>query len=159
LPDLLRYLAPMPGQERIHDDPRHRRGVFSSRLSNRHAVCFLSLPNLVAIHFAPRRRETCLRCVLYRGHTTAMTLPGLPDPSLKERAAFAGPLLDWYRAHHRDLPWRRRADDPYAVWVSEIMLQQTQVATVLPFYERWMARFPTVEALAAAPLEEVLRHW
>lgn len=74
-------------------------------------------------------------------------------------AAFAGPLLEWYRAHRRDLPWRQRQDDAYAVWVSEIMLQQTQVATVIPYYERWMARFPTVSALAGAPLEEVLKHW
>src|SRR5690242_4837502 len=73
--------------------------------------------------------------------------------------AFHGPLLQWYRANRRDLPWRRRQDDPYAVWVSEIMLQQTQVATVIPYYERWMARFPTVQALAEAPLEEVLRCW
>lgn len=80
-------------------------------------------------------------------------------PSSDLQAAFAGPLLDWYRAHRRALPWRERQDDPYAVWVSEIMLQQTQVATVLPYYRRWLARFPTVEALAAAPLEDVLRLW
>src|SRR5438067_2376780 len=75
------------------------------------------------------------------------------------RRAFAGPLLEWYRAHRRDLPWRRLQEDPYAVWVSEIMLQQTQVATVIPYYERWMARFPTIEALAAAPLEDALKLW
>src|SRR5690349_17436401 len=69
------------------------------------------------------------------------------------------PLLAWYGEHRRDLPWRRRQHDPYAVWVSEIMLQQTQVATVIPYYERWMERFPTVEALAETPLEEVLRYW
>src|SRR2546426_611319 len=67
-------------------------------------------------------------------------------------------LLEWYRAAHRDLPWRRTRD-PYAIWVSEIMLQQTQVATVIPFYDRFMARFPTVEALAAAPTDEVMRLW
>lgn len=69
------------------------------------------------------------------------------------------PLLAWYRAHKRDLPWRRREEDPYAVWVSEVMLQQTQVATVIPYYDRWLARFPTVQALAGAPLEGVLRIW
>src|SRR5687768_8929276 len=53
-------------------------------------------------------------------------------------------MVEWYRANNRDLPWRRREDDPYAVWVSEVMLQQTQVRTVIPYYERWMARFPTV---------------
>ena len=67
-------------------------------------------------------------------------------------------LLDWYDRAGRDLPWRRTRD-PYAVWVSEVMLQQTQVATVLPYYERWMTRFPTVESLARAPEEEVMAHW
>ena len=57
-------------------------------------------------------------------------------------------LLVWYDANARDLPWRRTRD-PYAIWVSEIMLQQTQVATVIPYYERFMARFPTTAALAA----------
>jgi A/G-specific adenine glycosylase len=70
----------------------------------------------------------------------------------------AASLLRWFRAEQRDLPWRR-APDPYAVWVSEIMLQQTQVATVVPYFERWMARFPTVAALAAAGEEEVLHAW
>jgi len=67
-------------------------------------------------------------------------------------------LLAWYAAHKRDLPWRRTRD-AYAVWVSEIMLQQTTVAAVTPFYERWMARFPTVTSLAAAPLDDVLKLW
>jgi A/G-specific adenine glycosylase len=68
-------------------------------------------------------------------------------------------LLDWFRLNKRDLPWRRNQDDAYAVWVSEIMLQQTQVATVIPYYERWMARFPTLQSLASAPLEDVLSIW
>ncbi|MEA3189924.1 MAG: A/G-specific adenine glycosylase [Thermoplasmata archaeon] len=67
-------------------------------------------------------------------------------------------LLPWYDAHARDLPWRR-SRDPYAIWVSEVMLQQTRVEAVLPYYARWMARFPTVHALAQADLEEVLRLW
>lgn len=67
-------------------------------------------------------------------------------------------LLAWYDAHARDLPWRRTRD-PYAVWVSEVMLQQTRVETVVPYYERFLARFPTVEALAAAAEEEVLAAW
>lgn len=67
-------------------------------------------------------------------------------------------LLAWWDAGHADLPWRR-AHDAYGVWVAEIMLQQTQIATVIPYYERWMARFPTVEALAAAPLDDVLKMW
>ncbi|CUS04934.2 putative A/G-specific adenine glycosylase YfhQ [Candidatus Promineifilum breve] len=68
------------------------------------------------------------------------------------------PLLAWWDAGHADLPWRR-TKEPYAVWVAEIMLQQTQIAAVLPYYERWMARFPTVEALAGATLDEVLKVW
>ena len=67
-------------------------------------------------------------------------------------------LLGWYAAHRRDLPWRRTRD-PYRILVSEVMLQQTRVETVLPYYERFLARFPTAESLARAPLEEVLLHW
>ncbi len=67
-------------------------------------------------------------------------------------------LLAWYRRERRPLPWRATRD-PYAIWVSEAMLQQTQVTTVIPYYERWLLRFPTLAALAAAPEDEVLRHW
>jgi A/G-specific adenine glycosylase len=67
---------------------------------------------------------------------------------------FQQELLAWYAAEGRDLPWRRTSD-PYAILVSEIMLQQTQVRTVVPYYERFLARFPTLAALAAAPLAEV----
>jgi A/G-specific adenine glycosylase len=67
-------------------------------------------------------------------------------------------LLRWYRAHRRDLPWRRSAD-PYAVWISESMLQQTRVETVIPYYERFLARFPDAHTLARAELDEVLELW
>jgi A/G-specific adenine glycosylase len=67
-------------------------------------------------------------------------------------------LLDWYTAAGRDLPWRRTRD-PYAILVSEVMLQQTQVERVVPRYLRWLARWPSVEALAAAALSEVIREW
>ncbi len=67
-------------------------------------------------------------------------------------------LLAWYDAYQRELPWRQ-SRDPYAIWVSEIMLHQTQVATVLPYYRRFLARFPTVGALAAASLDDVLKEW
>ncbi len=67
-------------------------------------------------------------------------------------------LLDWYRAEARQLPWRGLTD-PYRVWVSEAMLQQTTVAAVLPYYERWLERFPTVEALAEAAEEDVMAAW
>jgi A/G-specific adenine glycosylase len=71
----------------------------------------------------------------------------------------APPLLAWHAAHGRhDLPWQRERT-PYRVWISEVMLQQTQVATVIPYYERFLARFPDVAALAAAPQDEVLHLW
>lgn len=68
------------------------------------------------------------------------------------------PLLAWWDSGHADLPWRN-GRDPYAIWVAEIMLQQTQITTVIPYYERWLGRFPTVQALAAASLDEVLKQW
>ncbi len=72
---------------------------------------------------------------------------------------FAERLLTWYEKHGRhDLPWQRDAT-PYHVWVSEIMLQQTQVATVIPYYERFVERFPDVRSLADAAIDEVLHHW
>ncbi|MEB3356260.1 MAG: A/G-specific adenine glycosylase [Synechococcales bacterium] len=67
-------------------------------------------------------------------------------------------LLNWYAQTGRDLPWRH-SRDPYEIWVSEIMLQQTQVKTVIPYYERWLAQFPTVAALAAADQQAVLKVW
>jgi A/G-specific adenine glycosylase len=76
----------------------------------------------------------------------------LPIPTL--RAA----LLTWYAEQGRCLPWRQTRD-PYAIWVSEIMLQQTQVKTVIPYYHRWLERFPTVQDLAIAPQQDVLKLW
>jgi A/G-specific adenine glycosylase len=70
----------------------------------------------------------------------------------------AAALLDWFAVNQRDLPWRR-SRDPYRIWVSEVMLQQTRVETVRPYYERWFAQFPTLESLAAAPEEQVLKAW
>ncbi|NJR67258.1 MAG: A/G-specific adenine glycosylase [Synechococcales cyanobacterium CRU_2_2] len=67
-------------------------------------------------------------------------------------------LLAWYAETGRDLPWRR-SRDPYAIWISEIMLQQTQVTTVMPYYQRWLVAFPTVQALAAADQTAVLKQW
>ena len=68
-------------------------------------------------------------------------------------------LLAWYDAHRRDLPWRAADADPYCVWLSEVMLQQTRVETVKPYYERWLERFPTLPTLAEAPLDDVLKAW
>jgi A/G-specific adenine glycosylase len=67
-------------------------------------------------------------------------------------------LIQWYRKNRRDLPWRRNKD-PYRIWVSEVMLQQTQVDTVIPYYQRFLKRFPTVQSLAKALLDGVLARW
>jgi A/G-specific adenine glycosylase len=76
----------------------------------------------------------------------------------RRRAALRAALVAWYRAHRRDLPWRRTRD-PYAIWISEAMLQQTRVETVIPYYERFLARFPDVAALATAELDDVTALW
>src|SRR5260370_8756821 len=73
----------------------------------------------------------------------------------RELVAFRKSLLGWFRQFQRDLPWRR-TKDPYRVWLSEIMLQQTRVAAALPYYERFLQAFPAVHALAAPPQEELL---
>jgi A/G-specific adenine glycosylase len=84
------------------------------------------------------------------------------SPSLvhfaQERRDFARRLVAWFRRAARDLPWRR-TKDLFAIWVSEVMLQQTQVATVVPYYHRFLARFPDIASLAAAQEQEVLRLW
>jgi A/G-specific adenine glycosylase len=80
----------------------------------------------------------------------------LPTPG--QRQAFRRRLLAWYDEHGRDLPWRR-ASDPYHILVSEIMLQQTQVDRVLPKYEEWLRKYPSLAALADAPVDEVVGTW
>ncbi|REK18443.1 MAG: A/G-specific adenine glycosylase [Planctomycetota bacterium] len=79
-------------------------------------------------------------------------------PSAAWKRSLARRLLAWFRRHRRDLPWRQ-SRDPYRIWISEIMLQQTQVATVVPYFNRFLEAFPTIEALAAADEHEVLRLW
>jgi A/G-specific adenine glycosylase len=76
----------------------------------------------------------------------------------RELSEFRKQLLGWFREFQRDLPWRR-TKDPYRIWLSEIMLQQTRVAAVIPYYERFLERFPDVRVLAEASQEEVLRFW
>ena len=79
-------------------------------------------------------------------------------PDAKWKRTFRRQLKRWYKNHARDLPWRRTRE-PYHVWISEIMLQQTQVATVIPYFERFLKAFPTIKKLAAADEEKVLRLW
>ncbi len=66
--------------------------------------------------------------------------------------------MNWYQAQKRELPWRK-SKNPYRIWVSEIMLQQTQVKTVIPYFQRWIKSFPSIRKLAEAPIEDVLKHW
>ena len=92
----------------------------------------------------------------------SFTLRGVFDPPLHQTGdsdpAFGAALLAWFDGRGTQMAWRG-SRDPYRIWLSEIMLQQTRVATVAPYYERFLARFPTIEALAGAPLDEVLKCW
>lgn len=93
--------------------------------------------------------------------STAIPLP-LPAGSVCPGPSPTAPLLAWYDRHRRALPWRALpggVSDPYAVWLSEVMLQQTTVQAVKPFYARFLSLWPTVRDLAAAPIEDVMRAW
>jgi A/G-specific adenine glycosylase len=92
------------------------------------------------------------------GYSSATMTSPLGVAETASLVTIGGCLLAWYKRHRRDLPWRRTRD-PYAIWVAEIMLQQTRVETVLAYYERFLARFPTLDSLAAAPLDDVLKTW
>jgi len=118
-------------------------------------------------HRTPTERQETLSVSTtkkYRGYSAKNTSPeaeslvadlaAMLSTSPKARES----LLSWYAKAGRDLPWRKGCD-PYAIWVSEIMLQQTQVKTVIPYYLRWLAQFPTIEQLANADLEQVLKAW
>ncbi|WP_153733543.1 A/G-specific adenine glycosylase [Sporosarcina obsidiansis] len=77
---------------------------------------------------------------------------------IEQKKAFQQALLSWYEAEKRDLPWRR-TDNPYYIWISEVMLQQTRVETVIPYYERFIEKFPTMQDLSDADEEELLKMW
>jgi A/G-specific adenine glycosylase len=81
-----------------------------------------------------------------------------PEFTPRQLAKFQSNLLGWFSAHRRDFPWRV-SRDPYRVWIAEIMLQQTRIAAVMPYYDRFLKKFPTVELLRRARLEEVLKMW
>ena len=89
--------------------------------------------------------------------TSSNEIP-LPDPTPRELQAFREALLAWYAEVARDLPWRA-TDDPYRIWVSEIMLQQTRVDQAIPYYREFLERFPSTEALADAERDEGLQVW
>lgn len=88
-----------------------------------------------------------------------MVCVALKDKLQLMTALFANPLLTWYDRVAAPLPWRSNTPDPYAVWLSEIMLQQTQVETVIPYFHRFLAAYPTVRALADTPIDDVLKQW
>ncbi len=92
------------------------------------------------------------------GPFAGSSLYQMPDSLLPTPDVFSRTLAAWYARHQRPLPWRATRD-PYAIWLSEVILQQTRVAQGLPYYERFLAAYPTVTALAAAPEDAVLRHW
>lgn len=77
---------------------------------------------------------------------------------MRPTATFSSKLLGWYHASARDLPWRRTSD-PYKIWISEIMLQQTTVNAVIPYYLRWIKQYPTIKYVAKAPLQKILKSW
>nr|WP_250124604.1 A/G-specific adenine glycosylase [Chroococcidiopsis sp. CCMEE 29] len=90
-------------------------------------------------------------------HTSSATTSEISLPS-SVVLALRESLLAWYSHYGRDLPWRHHSN-PYAIWVAEVMLQQTQVKTVIPYYQRWLAQFPNVEKLATAELQQVFKLW
>src|SRR5215471_362486 len=95
---------------------------------------------------------------MYRPSSASAPLPANAYPT-QLLTGFAPRLIAWQREHGRhDLPWQNTRD-PYRIWLSEIMLQQTQVSTVIPYYARFLARFPDVVALAAAPTDDVMALW
>ncbi|MGE3178027.1 MAG: A/G-specific adenine glycosylase [Vicinamibacterales bacterium] len=109
----------------------------------------------------PRRRQQRTRpagAARPGGRRPAAAEAGPAPPDSAARRRFRARLLAWYRRHGRDLPWRK-TDDPYHILVSEIMLQQTQVDRVLPKYAEWLAKYPSMEALAAADPHDVRRTW
>ena len=106
----------------------------------------------------PRKRPEAQLDLLASSADPAREAALAAIPSAARDAAIVAELGAWFDRVARDLPWRRRRD-PYAVWLSEIMLQQTRVETVIPYFERFLARFPDVAALAGAELDEVLKMW
>jgi A/G-specific adenine glycosylase len=93
-----------------------------------------------------------------RGSGFCLYVVRVTTPHRRKISAIISKLLEWYRSNARDLPWRRQSD-PYGTWISEIMLQQTQVMTVIPYWEKWIAALPNVGALASARVERIMKLW
>src|SRR5512146_1233804 len=145
LPDDALVVFDAPPEPLPHPASPVSRAINSSHRSTRIVSCTLRNPaSAVELHLRVQSRTSMPSRKQFLSQAAAESLRGY--------------LLAWYDGGHRDLPWRRTRD-PYGIWVSEIMLQQTRVATVIPYWERWMTRFPTVRALADAPLDDVLAAW
>ena len=141
---------------------RHTRiGLRHARAIEQRRVAAVAGPG-VDFHADDYRRfvhaaaEVSLGSSRYVSRRRAALAPPLPPRAARQQ--FRRRLLQWYRRNGRDLPWRRTTD-PYRILVSEVMLQQTQVERVLPKYEEWLARYPTLQALAGAPEHEVAETW
>ena len=137
----MRETAPTQGLRRQFGDELSHRARFTTAPGT---ILLVLCPGVVAQVFSLR---------LFRLYSTGMTLGD---------ATRATEILDWYDRHRRAMPWRAPSGvrpDPYAVWLSEIMLQQTTVATVGPYFTEFMSRWPTIEGLAAAKLDDVLHAW
>jgi A/G-specific adenine glycosylase len=109
-----------------------------------------------------RKKDASLPALESRAQAPGVQAPGARERRAPDHEPAACDLLDWYDRHRRDLPWRAASGvipDPYRVWLSEIMLQQTTVTAVAPYFARFLARWPNVEALAAAALDDVLKSW
>ncbi len=119
-------------------------------------MTFTNGPKLLSRQDAGPRRGCCLSCLPVL--ESVMMRAEVPRFSAKTVAKFRSRLLAWYDASRRELPWRDTRD-PYKIWISEIMLQQTRVAAVLEYYRRFLVRFPTVTALAKASEADVLAAW
>jgi len=117
-----------------------------------------SSPSSRGWSIARDRRSNLSGLRINRAHGMTTTQSIFWDEKQPRKASITRPLLRWFTRQARDLPWRR-TKDPYAIWISEIMLQQTQVATAQPYYERFLHRFPTVQKLARARLDTVLKLW
>lgn len=108
--------------------------------------------------------STALTTVAKAAHDKSNTIVNLPVPFMKihhtQARSFANRVLNWYHQHGRKhLPWQQQDVTPYKVWLSEVMLQQTQVETVIPYFERFISHYPNVQTLAAAPIDHVLHLW
>jgi hypothetical protein len=149
-------LRPPAGSHRAHPAGRHRPGRPHRRDRVAGSGARHARRQARRADRAPHRTQ---RAAVVARAATAAPLQDRPLPDLHVPAGFAGRVVRWQRTHGRNtLPWQNTRD-PYRVWLSEIMLQQTQVAAVLGYYERFLARFPDVQALAAAPLDDVLALW